>query len=123
MLESGYGDNAPEMWLMYSKWNLRSVTNTILDYSVHVLGMSEADAIDLLTRQAFQTRAEAQEKWRRVQVSSVQLTSYFSGYSDIMELREQRKQALGPRFVLKDFHEQFLSYGSAPVRVIRELMQ
>jgi uncharacterized protein (DUF885 family) len=123
MLESGYGDNAPEMWLMYSKWNLRSVTNTILDYSVHVLGMSEADAIDLLTRQAFQTRTEAQEKWRRVQVSSVQLTSYFSGYSDIMELREQRKQALGPRFVLKDFHEQFLSYGSAPVRVIRELMQ
>ena len=123
MLESGYGDNAPEMWLMYSKWNLRSVTNTILDYSVHVLGMTEDDAIDLLTRQAFQTRTEAQEKWRRVQVSSVQLTSYFSGYSDIMELREQRKQALGPRFVLKDFHEQFLSYGSAPVRVIRELMQ
>jgi uncharacterized protein (DUF885 family) len=39
-----------------------------------------------------------------------------------MELREQRKQALGDKFKLKDFHEQFLSYGSAPVRVIRELM-
>ncbi|MFA9216060.1 MAG: DUF885 domain-containing protein [Sphingomonadaceae bacterium] len=122
MLESGYGDNAPEMWLMYSKWNLRSVTNTILDYSVHVLGMTEAQAMDLLTRQAFQTRSEAVEKWHRVQVSSVQLTSYFSGYSEIMELREQRKQALGSKFNLKEFHEQFLSYGSAPVRVIRELM-
>ncbi|WLI88883.1 DUF885 domain-containing protein [Massilia sp. R2A-15] len=123
MLESGYGDNAPEMWLMYCKWNLRSVTNTILDYSVHVNGMTQAQAIDLLVRQAFQTPAEASEKWRRVQLTSVQLTSYFSGYADIMELREQRKQALGPRFVLKDFHEQFLSYGSAPVKVIRELMQ
>ncbi len=123
MLESGYGNNEAEMWLMYSKWNLRSVTNTILDYSVHVLGMTEAQAIDLLTRQAFQTRREATEKWRRVQLSSVQLTSYFSGYSEIMDLREQRKQALGSRFVLKDFHEQFLSYGSAPVKVIRELMQ
>ncbi|MBY0557761.1 MAG: DUF885 domain-containing protein [Burkholderiaceae bacterium] len=122
MLESGYGDNAPEMWLMYSKWNLRSVTNTILDYSVHVLGMTEQQALDLLTRQAFQTRSEAQEKWHRVQVSSVQLTSYFSGYSEIMELREQRKQALGSKFNLKDFHEQFLSYGSAPVRVIKGLM-
>jgi uncharacterized protein (DUF885 family) len=122
MLESGYGDNAPEMWLMYSKWNLRSVTNTILDYSVHVLGMTEEQAIDLLTRQAFQTRTEAVEKWHRVQVSSVQLTSYFSGYSEIMELREQRKQQLGPRFNLKEFHEQFLSYGSAPVRVIKGLM-
>ncbi|NYE62694.1 uncharacterized protein (DUF885 family) [Duganella sp. 1224] len=122
MLESGYGDNAPEMWLMWSKWNLRSVTNTILDYSVHVLGMTEEQAIDLLTRQAFQTRSEAVEKWHRVQVSSVQLTSYFSGYSEIMELREQRKQQLGASFNLKQFHEQFLSYGSAPVRVIKGLM-
>ncbi|MEO7494692.1 MAG: DUF885 domain-containing protein [Massilia sp.] len=123
MLESGYGDNTPEMWLMYCKWNLRSVTNTLLDYGVHVLGMSEAEAMDLLTRQAFQSRSQAEEKWRRVQLSSVQLTSYFSGYSEIMELREQRKQALGPKFVLRDFHDQFLSYGSAPVRVIKELMQ
>jgi uncharacterized protein (DUF885 family) len=122
MLESGYGDNEPEMWLMYSKWNLRSVTNTILDYSVHVLGMTEEQAVDLLTRQAFQTRSEAVEKWHRVQVSSVQLTSYFSGYSEIMELREQRKQQLGAKFNLKEFHEQFLSYGSAPVRVIKGLM-
>jgi uncharacterized protein (DUF885 family) len=122
MLESGYGENAPEMWLMYSKWNLRSVSNTILDYSVHVLGMNEAEAMDLLVRQGFQTRAEAAGKWRRVQLSSVQLTSYFSGYSEIMDLREQRKQALGARFVLKDFHDQFLGYGNAPVKMIRELM-
>ena len=123
MLESGYGDNTPEMWLMYSKWNLRTVTNTILDYNVHVLGITEAQAMDLLMRQAFQTKSQATEKWHRAKVSSVQLTSYFSGYSEIMDLREQRKQALGTRFVLKDFHEQFLSYGSAPVKTIRELMQ
>ena len=122
MLESGYGGNAPEMWLMWGKWNLRSVTNTILDYSVHVLGMSEAQALDLLQRQAFQTEREAREKWRRVQLSSVQLTSYFSGYSDIMELRERRRQALGKDFSVKAFNEQFLSYGSAPVSVIAELM-
>lgn len=123
MLESGYGDNAPEMWLMYSKWNLRSVTNTILDYSVHVNGMKQAEAIDLLTRQAFQTRQEADEKWRRATLTSVQLTSYFSGYHQIMELRERRKQQLGERFNLKQFHDQFLSYGNAPVKMISELMQ
>lgn len=123
MLESGYGDNAPEMWLMYSKWNLRSVTNTILDYSVHVNGMGREAAIDLLTRQAFQTRQEADEKWRRVTLTSVQLTSYFSGYHQIMELREARKQQLGERFKLKEFHDQFLSYGNAPVKMIAELMQ
>src|SRR5205814_4716487 len=64
MLESGYGDNEPEMWLMYSKWNLRSVTNTILDYSVHVLGMTEQEGLALLSRQAFRTPAEAKAQWR-----------------------------------------------------------
>jgi uncharacterized protein (DUF885 family) len=123
MLESGYGNNAPELWLMWCKWNLRSVSNTILDYSVHVLGMNRAQAMDLLVRQAFQTPQEASEKWRRVQLSSVQLTSYFSGYSDIMELRERRKQQLGERFNLKEFHDQFLGYGNAPVRMIGQLMQ
>jgi uncharacterized protein (DUF885 family) len=123
MLENGYGDNAPEMWLMYSKWNLRSVTNTILDYSVHVLGMQQPEAIDLLVRQAFQTRQEADEKWRRVTLTSVQLTSYYSGYEQIMALRERRKQQLGERFNLKEFHDQFLGYGNAPVKMISELMQ
>jgi uncharacterized protein (DUF885 family) len=123
MLESGYGDNAPELWLMWCKWNLRSVSNTILDYSVHVLGMTREQALDLLVRQAFQTPQEAIEKWHRVQLSSVQLTSYFSGYSDIMELRERRKQQLGDRFDLRQFHDQFLGYGNAPVKMIGQLMQ
>ncbi|MFG6489729.1 DUF885 domain-containing protein [Roseateles sp. BYS78W] len=115
MIESGY-EASPEMTLMWGKWHLRSVTNTILDYSVHVLGMGEKDALDLLTRQAFQTEREAAEKWRRVQLTSVQLTSYFSGYSEIFALREQLKAR--PGFSLKAFHEKFLSYGSAPVRLI-----
>ncbi|MFT7722782.1 MAG: DUF885 domain-containing protein [Roseateles sp.] len=119
MLESGYGaqaGEAAEMTLMWGKWHLRSVTNAILDYSVHVLGMERDAALDLLTRQAFQTEREAVEKWRRVQLTSVQLTSYFSGYSEIVALRE-RLQAR-PGFQLKAFHERFLGYGSAPVRLI-----
>ena len=122
MLESGYGEHKAEAWLVYSKWNLRSVCNTILDYGVHVLGMTEAEAVDLLTRQAFQTEAEAADKWRRVKLTSVQLTSYFAGYAAILDLREQLKRERADAFDLKGFHEQFLSYGSAPVRVIRELM-
>lgn len=122
MLESGYGGNTPEMWLMYYKWNLRAVCNTILDYSVHVLGMSEAEAKDLLVNQAFQTQAEADGKWKRVQYTSVQLTSYFSGYSEILEFREQLKKQQGDKFRLKQFHQQFLSYGSAPVGMIKQLM-
>ncbi|MEZ2440666.1 DUF885 domain-containing protein [Chitinophaga sp. RCC_12] len=122
MLENGYGNNEPEMWLMWYKWNLRTVCNTILDYSVHVKDMSKEDAIHLLTKEAFQQAAEAAGKWKRVSVSSVQLTSYFTGYKEIIDLREAYKQQQGKDYNLKAFNEKFLSYGSAPVKYIRQLM-
>lgn len=123
MLEQGYGNFEPELWLMYYKWNLRVICNTILDYSIHVLNLSEQQALDLLQNQAFQQQAEAQGKWRRATLSQVQLTSYYSGYREIYDFREQLKAEQGERFNLKAFHEQFLSYGSAPVKFVKQLMQ
>ena len=122
MLEEGYGNNQPELWLMYYKWHLRTVCNTILDYSVHALNMSKDDALKLLTTEAFQQRAEAEGKWRRVSVTQVQLCSYFTGFSEIYDLREELKRQQGDKFSLKAFHEKFLSYGSAPVKYIKQLM-
>ncbi len=122
MLENGYGNNEPEMWLMWYKWNLRTVCNTILDYSVHVKNMSKEEAIHLLVKEAFQEQAEADGKWNRVNVSSVQLTSYFAGFVEIVALREKLKEKQGDAFNLKAFHEQFLSYGNAPVKDISRLM-
>lgn len=122
MLEEGYGDHAPELWLMYYKWNLRIVCNTILDYSVHVLNMSKEEALDLLMNEAFQEMAEAEGKWKRAQLSQVQLCSYFAGLTEIYNFREERKAELGEDFNLKEFHESFLSFGSAPVKEVKKLM-
>lgn len=123
MLEQGYGAQEPELWLMYGKWNLRVVTNAILDYAVHVKGMTEAQAMDLLRREAFQEETEAVNKWRRVRLSQVQLTSYFTGYAEIYDFRERLKAQRGEAFDLKSFHNRFLSYGNAPVPAIMELME
>lgn len=121
MLESGY-KNSDEMWLMYYKWNLRTTCNTILDISVHTKNMSKEAALDLLTKEAFQQQAEADGKWKRVTLSQVQLCSYFTGYTEIYNLREELKKQEGDKFNLKKFHEKFLSFGSAPVKYIKELM-
>jgi len=121
MLEEGYNDS-PEMWLMRNKWHLRGVTNTLLDYSFHVLNLDKEGAMQLMVLEAFQEQTEAENKWRRVKLSSAQLSSYFTGFSQIYELRDEVKQLKGEKFDLKEFHEQFLSYGSAPVKYIRELM-
>ena len=122
MLESGYGNNEPEMWLMYYKWNLRSTCNTILDNSVHTRNMSKEEAMNLLVNEAFQQQTEAEGKWRRVSVTQVQLCCYFTGYTEIYDFRNELKQKMGAAFNLKKFHEKFLSYGSAPVKHIKALM-
>jgi uncharacterized protein (DUF885 family) len=120
MLESGY-KNSDEMWLMYYKWNLRATCNTILDYGVHTKNMSKEEVINFLKNEAFQEQAEAEGKWKRVSVSQVQLCSYFTGYTEIHDFRESLKEKEGKAFNLKQFHEKFLSFGSAPVKYIKQL--
>jgi len=122
MLEAGYGGDQMEMGLMYYKWNLRTVCNTILDYGVHINNFTEEDAMQLLMKEAFQEQAEATGKWRRARLSQVQLCSYFTGYHEIRQLRDKIMELDGDQFSLKEFHKEFLSYGSAPVKYIAELM-
>jgi len=121
MLENGYNDE-PEMKLMWYKWHLRSICNTILDYSVHIREMTKEQAVKLLTHEAFQEQAEADSKWKRVTVSSVQLDSYYAGYKEIMDLRDVYKAKVGDKFKLREFNEKFLSYGDAPVKYIKAAM-
>jgi uncharacterized protein (DUF885 family) len=130
MLEEGWAKNTElngnveedEMWLMYCKWHMRVVCNTILDYSLHNLNMSKEEGLNLLMNEAFQEKAEAEGKWKRATLTQVQLCSYFTGYSEIHDLRETIKQKQGNAFDLKKFHERFLSFGSAPVSEIKQLM-
>ncbi|MGI4875751.1 MAG: DUF885 domain-containing protein [Janthinobacterium lividum] len=122
MLENGYGGNRDELWLLWDKWNLRSTLNALVDNLIQTQNASEADIKQLLTREGFQEEAEAAGKWHRATLSQVQLSSYFTGYTEILTLRQEIKQQQGTAFTLKGFNEQFLSYGSAPVKYIRQLM-
>lgn len=121
MIEAGY-HQSPEMQLFYDKWNLREVCNFLLDYNIHANNWSKDQVMNLLVKEGFQQSAEAEEKYKRATLSQVQLASYFSGQTEIFELRDEMKKKLGDKFDLKAFHEQFLSYGSAPVKEIRALM-
>jgi uncharacterized protein (DUF885 family) len=122
MLDAGYGDNADEIWLMWMKWNLRSVVNTILDIEIQTMNMTREAAIGMMTREAFQEDKEATNKWLRATLSQVQLTSYFTGYAEITALRDAVRKQQGEKFSVKAFNNQFLSYGNAPVKSIRAMM-
>jgi uncharacterized protein (DUF885 family) len=122
MADAGYMDNDPLMQLIQRKWALRAFANAILDQAIHVDGMSEADAMKLMTVTTFQQEREAAGKWTRARLTSAQLPTYFVGYAEHVDLRKEVEKREGDKFNLKAFHDKLLSYGSPPVRFARELM-
>jgi uncharacterized protein (DUF885 family) len=108
---------------MFYKWSLRECCNVIIDYGIQCLDYSKKTVTGFLINEAFQEKAQVEEKWHRATVSQVQLCSYFTGNTEINALREDYRKKEGDQYSLKKFHEKFLSYGSAPVGYIREMMK
>jgi len=122
MSDSGYMNGDPLMKLIQLKWYLRTIVNAMLDQAVHVDGITREAAMKLMTESGFQEEREAAGKWTRAQLTSAQLPVYFVGALEHMALRAEAEQKLGASFNMKDYHDKVLSYGSPPVRFVRELM-
>ena len=58
----------------------------------------------------------------RANLSSTQLLSYFTGYTEHVELREEARRRQGAAFDLKAHNDAVLSHGSPPVKYARALM-
>ena len=120
--DEGYLDHDPLMKLINLKWYLRGITNAIIDSAIHVDGMTREAAMTLMIEGGFQEEREAAGKWVRAQLSSAQLSTYFVGYQEHLEMRADVEAAWGDEFTLRRYHDQALSYGSPPVKYVRALM-
>jgi uncharacterized protein (DUF885 family) len=120
MAEQGYG--GPEVKMQQLKMRLRAIANAILDQSIHAGNMSEKEAMDLMTKEAFQQEGEAVAKWKRARLTSAQLSTYFVGATEHLDLRAAEEKKLGKDFDLKKYDDQVISYGSPPVKYVRELI-
>ncbi|HEY3952850.1 MAG TPA: DUF885 domain-containing protein, partial [Streptosporangiaceae bacterium] len=103
------------------KMQLRMIINTILDARVHAHGMTEAEAMALMTGRGYQEDGEAVGKWRRVQLSSAQLSTYYVGYTEIADLAAGLLAA-SPGTPPREIHDRMLAHGSPPVRRLRTLL-
>ncbi|MDB6091564.1 MAG: hypothetical protein JWN85_4348 [Gammaproteobacteria bacterium] len=121
MVEQGFLEGDPLMHLIQLKWYLRSIGNAILDQAVHVDGMSRDEAMRLMTHDTFQEEREAAAKWVRAQLTSAQLPTYFVGVQEHLALRTEARAKWGRSFTLKRYHDTVLSFGSPPVRYVRDL--
>ena len=122
MIDEGYLEDDPLMRLINLKWYLRTVTNAIIDQAIHAGDMTREEALDLMIEGAFQEEREAAGKWTRAQLTSAQLSTYFVGYQEHIDLRREAERERGEDFVLKDYHDEVLSYGSPAGRYARALV-
>ncbi len=122
MIAEGYLNYDPLMRLINLKWYLRAITNAIIDSAIHVDGMTQDEAMQLMIEGGFQEEREAAGKWVRAQLSFGQLSTYFVGYQEHIALRQDIEDLWDDEFTLRRYHDQVLSYGSPPVRFVRALM-
>jgi uncharacterized protein (DUF885 family) len=121
MAEQGYG--GPEVQMQQLKMRLRAICNAILDQSIHAGNMTEQEAMDLMMKEGYQQEGEAVAKWKRARLTSAQLSTYFVGATEHLDLRAAEQRKLGNDFNLRQYNDQVISYGSPPVKYVRELMR
>lgn len=103
------------------KMQLRMILNTILDISFHTGELNEAAAMALMTERGYQEEGEAAGKWRRVQLSSTQLCTYYVGYLEVRQVAADLRAAHSD-WSVRHVHDAVLGFGSPPVRHLRTLL-
>lgn len=122
MMDEGFLNNDPRFRLMMRKIRLRLLGNTILDVKMQTMNMTDEQAMDLMTKDAFQTQAEAEGKLRRAKLSSTQLPTYYVGLREWLKTRRDYQKAAGKNFNMLKFHDQVLDEGPLPVPEVEKLV-
>jgi len=124
MVDAGYRDAeglGDALRMQQLKMQLRMTINAILDARVHAHGMTEDEAMTLMMRRGHQEEGEAAGKWRRAQLTSAQLSTYFVGYLEVRDLAHDLAAAR-PGASVRERHDELLSHGSPAARHLRGLL-
>jgi uncharacterized protein (DUF885 family) len=122
MAEQGYLSDTPGYRLTLAKQKARVLANTILDVRLQTMDMTDRQALELMTKGAYQETEEATAKLQRAKLSSCQLPTYYAGYKGWLSVREHFKNTHGDAATLKQFHEASLREGAVPLPVLDELL-
>ena len=119
MARAGFGGTAVRAQQL--KMQLRTTVNAILDVRVHTRGMTEVEAMALMTVRGHQEEGEAAGKWRRVLLTSTQLPTYHVGYAAVSDLAADLADAR-PDLSAQERHDAVLAHASPPPRHLRSLL-
>ncbi len=119
MYEAGFYTD-PRIRLMQLKDQLWRACRVVVDVRLHCQDMAPEDAVRYLVDEAKLSEPNAWAEVRRYTTAPTQPMSYCMGKRLILDLRAAVERKQGPRFDLRRFHDDLLSYGSLQPRLTRE---
>jgi len=121
MLDEGYGNGDPKLRIGQLQDALLRDARYIVGIEMHTRKMTLPQATDFFVKQGHQTPAVAEREAQRGTSDPTYLV-YTLGKLQIMKLRADYKQKMGPSFSLQQFHDDFMKQGMAPIPIVRRVM-
>jgi uncharacterized protein (DUF885 family) len=91
----------------------------VVDTGLHALGWSRSRALDYMTANVPLGAADAASEVDRYIAWPGQALAYYTGFTEILRLREEARDELGDSFDLAGFHAAVLDNGAVPLPALR----
>lgn len=113
----GFYDDPLQHWGTLDDEMLRAM-RLVVDTGLHTKGWSRDQAITYMLANSGMGRSDAAAEVDRYIANPGQALSYKIGALTIQRLRREAESALGPKFDIREFHEQVLGSGAIPLGVL-----
>ncbi len=118
MVDEGYGAEDPGYRLAAAARALRFAGLSYAALAIHTGAISTDEAQRMLEERCLLDPDEAARETRRAAADPA-VMGYTPGARRLLELRDEARRALGPRFQIKVFNDAVLRYGASPVGLVR----
>lgn len=115
--EMGFYDDPMQHWGTLDDEMLRAM-RLVVDTGLHTKDWSREQAIKYMLDNSGMGRSDAEAEVDRYIANPGQALAYKIGALTIQRLRNEAESALGPRFDIRQFHDQVLGSGALPMPVL-----
>jgi len=95
----------------------------VVDTGIHAMGWSRQQAIDYMIQNSCLAENNIVNEVDRYITWPGQAVAYKLGQREILSLRDEAKEKLGPRFQIKEFHDAVLRNGAVSLPVLRQQVE